>query len=101
MDKIKNKKEVLYKTSDEYIKWKDIKDFQFEDDDILNIGWEEPYYSENNSHDGYFYVIITRMIEETVEEYAKRIKEKKEISERLRELRLKQYLKLKKEFETE
>jgi hypothetical protein len=73
MSKIKIKKEVLDIQSDEYITWKDIKDFQFEDDDIVSIGWEEPYYSENNSWDGFHYCRVERMVEETDEEYEDRM----------------------------
>jgi hypothetical protein len=99
MDKIKIKKEVLDIQSDEYITWKDIKDFQFEDDDIVYIGWEEPYYSENNSWDGFHYCRVERMVEETDEEYEDRMGRKKSTDALLKKNRYEQYLKLKKEFE--
>ena len=101
MSKIKIKKEVLDIQSDEYITWKDIKDFQFEDDDIVSIGWEEPYYSENNSWDGYCYCRVERMVEETDEEYEDRMERKRATDALLKKNRYEQYLKLKKEFEIE
>jgi hypothetical protein len=101
MDKIKIKKEVLDIQSDEYITWKDIKDFQFEDDDIVSIGWEEPYYSENNSWDGFHYCRVERMVEETNEEYEDRMERKRNSESMLKKNRYEQYLKLKKEFEGE
>jgi hypothetical protein len=100
MGKIKKEKELLYLTKDNNpISWKDIKDFQFEDDDVINIGWEEPYYSENNSYDGHFYVSISRMVEETDDEYNQRIAENIKFEEEMRRKRHEQYIKLKKEFE--
>ena len=99
MSKIKIKKEVLDIQSDEYITWKDIKDFQFEDDDIVSIGWEEPYYSENNSWDGFYYCRVERMVEETDEEYEDRMERKRNSESMLKKNRYEQYLKLKKEFE--
>jgi hypothetical protein len=40
MSKIKNKKDMLDIQIDKPITWKDIKDFQLEDDDEISIGWE-------------------------------------------------------------
>ena len=101
MSKIKIKKEVLDIRSDKQIIWKKIKDFQFEDDDIVSIGWEEPYYSENNSYDGFYYCTVIRMVEETDEEYENRMEIKRNTDSILKKNRYEQYLKLKKEFETE
>jgi hypothetical protein len=99
MSKIKIKKEVLDIRCDKQITWKEIKDFQFEDDDIVSIGWEEPYYSENNSWDGFYYCRVERMVEETDEEYEDRMERKKSTDALLKKNRYEQYLKLKKEFE--
>lgn len=101
MSRIKINKELFNKCSDNPITWKDIKDFQFEDDDIITIGWEEPYYSENNSYDGHYYCYINRYVEETEEEYSQRIENNKIFLEELRKKRYESYLKLKKEFENE
>ena len=99
MSKIKIKKEVLDIRCDKQITWKEIKDFQFEDDDIVSIGWEEPYYSENNSWDGFYYCRVERMVEETDEEYENRMERKRSSESILKKNRYEQYLKLKKEFE--
>jgi hypothetical protein len=99
MSKIKIKKEVLDIRCDKQITWKEIKDFQFEDDDIVSIGWEEPYYSENNSWDGFYYCRVERMVEETDEEYEDRMERKRSTDAMLKKNRYEQYLKLKKEFE--
>ena len=101
MNKIKNPKDVLYLTDRKPTTWKDIKDFQFEDDDIIKIGWEEPFYTENNSNDGYYYAIVTRMVEETDDEYHKRMANNAKINEDMKKKRYETYLNLKKEFETQ
>lgn len=80
-------------------KWVDIKHIKFEDNDEISIGWEEEYYSENESHDGYYYVRVTRMVIETDEEYQKRLDSEDLANERRRKLRYENYLNLKKEFE--
>lgn len=101
MNKIKIKKDVLYIQIDNPITWKDIKDFQFEDDDIISIGYEEGYYSPNNSWDGFYYCRVERMVEETDEEYEDRMERKRNSESMLKKNRYEQYLKLKKEFEGE
>lgn len=99
MSKIKIKKDVLYIQLDNPITWKDIKDFHFEDGDIISIGHEEPYYSENNSWDGFYYCRVERMVEETDEEYEDRLERKRSSESILKKNRYEQYLRLKKEFE--
>lgn len=99
MSKIKIKKDVLYIQLDNPITWKDIKDFHFEDGDIISIGHEEPYYSENNSWDEFYYCRVIRMVEETDEEYEDRMERKRSSESILKKNRYEQYLKLKKEFE--
>lgn len=99
MEKKKIKKEIFWKQSNECFKWKDIKHIQFEDEDEIVSTYVEPYYSENESHDGYFMAEVSRMVEETDEEYEKRINREKKQHEELKERRYQTYLKLKKEFE--
>ena len=99
MNKIKIKKEVFHIESDTPITWKDIKNFQLEDDDIIDIGSEEPYYSENNSWSSFYYCRVERLVEETDEEYEDRMERKKSTDAMLKKNRYEQYLKLKKEFE--
>jgi hypothetical protein len=65
----------------------------------VSIGWEEPYYSENNSWDGFHYCRVERMVEETDEEFEDRMERKKSTDALLKKNRYEQYLKLKKEFE--
>lgn len=100
-NKIKIEKEIFWKQKGEPFKWKDIKNLQLEDDDILNFSYEEPYYSENNSHDGYHLGVIIRMVEETDEQFKNRMDQIEKGRERLREMRYENYLKLKEEFEGE
>lgn len=101
MSKIKIRKYIKDIQIDNPITWKDIKDFQFEDDDIIGIGYEEGYYSENNSWDGFYYCRVERMVEETDEEYEDRMERKRSSDSLLKKNRYEQYLKLKKEFEGE
>lgn len=101
MTKIKKWKTIFHKQMDDFPTWKDIKHIDFEDDDRLRISYEEPYYSENNSHDGYFYIEVEREFEETDEEYEKRMKRVAEDRESLRKQRYKNYLRLKEEFEND
>ena len=102
MSKTKIKKDVFFLEKDTPITWKEIKDFQFEDDDIININSEEPYYSDKiNSWDMFFYCCVERMVEETDKEYVDRMERKRATDALLKKNRYEQYLKLKKEFETE
>jgi hypothetical protein len=99
MNKIKIRKYIKDIQIDNPITWKDIKDFQFEDDDIISIGYEEAFYSKNNSWDGFYYCRVERMVEETDEEYEDRMERKRNSESMLKKNRYEQYLKLKKEFE--
>jgi hypothetical protein len=102
MSKTKIKKDVFFLEKDTPITWKEIKTFQFEDDDIININSEEPYYSDKiNSWDMFFYCCVERMVEETDEEYEDRMERKRATDALLKKNRYEQYLKLKKEFEIE
>ena len=97
--KIWKDKEVYHKQFNGPVKWKDIKDFGFEDDDIMNVGYDEGYYSENNSWDPHYYVTIIRKVIETDAEFERRIQRQKEDKERYHKQRYENYLKLKAEFE--
>jgi hypothetical protein len=57
-------------SDDEQIKWKDIKHFNFEDDDIIDINYSSDMCS----------FLVMRKIEETKEEYKFRLKKEKEYS---------------------
>lgn len=69
------------------------------EEDFITSTWIEPYYSENNSHDGFFVIEITREREETDQELQDRKLKIEEIKENSRKNRYQQYLKLKAEFE--
>lgn len=99
--KIKVKKQIFWKQKDEPFRWKDIKNLNLEDDDILNFCWEEGYYSENNSYDSHFHGEIIREVEETDEQFNKRMKDLERDAKWAKERRYESYLKLKAEFETE
>jgi hypothetical protein len=99
MEKIKVKKIVLDKRKDNPFTWKDIKDFKFEDDDLIRIEYVESYYSENESYDAHYNAEVIRMVEETDEQFKQRI-EDKELNEKFyKKRRYESYLKLKEEFE--
>ena len=99
MGKIKKQKQVLSKEYDRPITWGDFKDKLFEDDDVFTIQYIEPFYSDNNSYDGGFGIEVIRMVEETDEEYNKRISDEERYKLELKERRYQNYLKLKKEFD--
>jgi hypothetical protein len=99
MNKIKVEKSVFYKTQDNYIKWKNIKHIEFEDDDIIKAEFVEPYHSENNSHDGYFVCEIIRLVEETDAQFKKRKEKYEKMISESKKKRYESYLKLKEEFE--
>ena len=52
-NKIRIEKEIFRFHSDNPIKWKEIKHVELQDDDVLGIGFEEAFYSEDNSYDGF------------------------------------------------
>jgi hypothetical protein len=99
MTKIKKWKEIFFHQMDEYPTWKDIKDIQFEDDDRIRISYEESYYSENNSHDGGWVIYVKREIEETDDEYKRRMERIKSDEEYRKKRNYETFLKLKKQFE--
>lgn len=100
MSKIYKEKEILFIQSDKPIPFKEYKGV-LEDDDIVNSGYDEGHYSENNSWDPFYYVRATRQVLETDEEYEKRIEENRKFKEELKQRRYERYLELKKEFENE
>lgn len=98
--------EIIDESQDEIFLWKDIKTILeknkvvLEDDDIVDIGYVEGHYSENNSWDAYYSFKVIRNRLETDEEYNKRIEENRKFTEERKQERYKNYLKLKQEFET-
>lgn len=93
--------EIFDVTKDTPFTWKDLKHIQFQDDDTINVRYEEGFYSENNSWDGGFVATVTRYRPETPEEQAERIEVTRKTKERLKRQRYERYLELKKEFEND
>lgn len=83
------------------ITWKQLKHFEFQDEDLVNVSYNEGYYSENNSYDPYYSAVVIRTRMETDEEMEKRIKDSERDAKWAKERRYESYLKLKKEFENE
>lgn len=82
------------------ILWKHIKDFKFEDDDRIVVGYVEPWENgSSNSGGDHYEAEVHREVLETDEEFDKRIRETERNQKWAKERRYESYLKLKKEFE--
>jgi len=101
MTKIKKWKTLFYTSMNEYPTWKDIKDIQFEDDDRIRISYEDPCQTESNYEDDGWHIEVEREMEETDEEYERRMIRIKSDEEWRKKQRYENYLRLKKEFENE
>lgn len=95
-NKILKEKQIFIGNNDRLLQWKDIKDLQLEDDDIIHSGWVD---DEGFDYHGYYHVDVIRMVEETDEEFEKRIERNKRYAEEMKQKRYENYLKLKEEFE--
>jgi hypothetical protein len=89
------------KKKDSPIIWQDIKHIEFQDLDKIQIGFDEGYYSENNSWGPHYFVNIERWRDETEEEAKIRKNEQERDKKWARERRYETYLKLRKEFESD
>jgi hypothetical protein len=94
-NKIKRETEIFCLNKRRLIKWSDIKHLQLEDDDVIRSSWEE----DDDGGYGDYVGIITRMVEETDEQFKKRLSTNEQNKERMEKHRYETYLKLKKEFE--
>lgn len=94
-NKIKREHQLYWHGKDRLIKWSDIKHLKLEDDDLIRSGWEE------DDNGGGYFGEITRMVEETDEQFRKRQADIERDAKWAKERRLETYLKLKKEFENE
>jgi hypothetical protein len=92
-NKIKKETHIYWHQFNTQLKWGDIKHLQLEDDDLIYSSWEE---DENEGNWGGY---ITRMVEETDEQFQKRMKDIERQDKWAKEERLKSYLRLKAEFE--
>jgi hypothetical protein len=90
-NKIKKEKQIYWHSIQRLIKWSDIKHLTLEDDDTIRSYWDD--------EDMGFYGEIIRMVEETDEQYQKRLSDIEQDKERMKKFRYESYLKLKKEFE--
>ena len=102
MEKKLVNKTVLNLYSREPITWKFIKDFKFEDNDIIRIGYVEPWENgSSNSGGDHYEVDIIRQRLETDEEFNNRVHDVERDKKWAKEQRYENYLKQKKEFEDE
>ena len=96
--KIKREKQIFNHIENRLIEWRDIKHLELEDGDVISSCWVD---DENYEYNGYWHGEITRMVEETDEQFQKRIASNELNSKWAKEKRYESYLKLKKEFENE
>ena len=89
--------DINYKTP---FRFNDIKDI-VQENDIIESGWSEGFYTENNSVDGHYFMSVKRRRIETDDEYAKRKLEWTKLREESKKKRHETYLKLRDEFEKE
>jgi len=104
MEKILKEKRIFSDIQINQIKWKDIKHIEFEDDDIIVCCYVEPFITSNEQCPEHYAIHITRMVEETDDEYVARMNDLKEYKfflETAKKLRYNTYLKLKDEFKNE
>jgi hypothetical protein len=95
LNKIKRETQLFWLGENRLIKWSDIKHLQLEDDDVIRSSWEE----DDDDGRGLYVGEITRMVEETDEQYQKRLSNNELHNKWEKERRYESYLKLKKEFE--
>lgn len=95
-NKIKRETQIYWHQKNSPLKWKDIKHLQLEDDDKIRAGWEE---DDSAEYGGYWHGEITRMVEETDEQYQRRQSEIARDAKWAKERRYESYLRLKAEFE--
>lgn len=93
MERKKVSKVLFKKESLRDVKWIDIKNFEFQDNDIIDIEYDEDRFV--------FVIKISRLVDETDEELERRIKQQQASKEHLKKIRYQNFLELKKEFEPE
>lgn len=90
--KVKLERSIFYKSSENPLKWSDIKHLDLQDDDVIISQYE---YAE----DSHFYIEVIRHELETDEEFSSRMKRIERDEEFQKRRRPETYLKLKEEFE--
>lgn len=102
MKKIIKKNIIWHHQSNEY-KWKDIKNIlnqqkvELQDEDWVVIEYVD---REDREESSYWMFLVERFVEESDEEYNERLRREKRSDEESKKRRYENYLKLKKEFET-
>lgn len=96
--KIKVETQIYWHQKNSQLRWGDIKHLELEDDDLITSCWED---DENAEYNGYWHAQITRIVEETDEQFQKRLIRLQEDRARLKQMRYQNYLRLKAEFENE
>jgi len=105
--KINKQRTIISDSQDKPYVWGDIvkllevKNILLLNDDLIDISYVEPFYSENLSWDAHYKFEVTRLELETDEEYKKRLEREENNKIASRNMRYDNYLKLKKEFENE
>jgi hypothetical protein len=94
--KIDVEKQIYLHRKGYRMKWKDIKHLELEDEDVIRSEWVE---DENFECHGYWHGSVTRVVEETDEQYEKRVRKHEIFMGESKKRRYENYLKLKKEFE--
>ena len=74
-------------------------DVELQDNDILEIGYNEGFHEEDNSQDAHYFVEVTRFRDKTEKELEQERRYIEESKERNRKSRYETYLKYKEEFE--
>jgi len=95
-NKIKVEKQIYWGSNNGPMTWEHIKHLQLEDNDVIRSEWVE---DDDFDYNGYWYNEITRMVEETDNQFATRQWGIERNNIWLKEQRFKSYLKLKEEFE--
>jgi hypothetical protein len=98
-NKIKVKKTVNWVCQNKPFTWKDIKNFEFEDDDEIAIWYDDGDDRDEHYQEGDYILDVHRVREETDEEFQKRMLNNKQFEESMKVSRYKTYLRLKEEFE--
>lgn len=96
-NKIKREKQIYFHQKNAQLRWGDIKHLKLEDDDLIISKWDVSYDEE--SYNSHWYCEITRMVEETDEQFEKRQHSIQLEAKWAKERRYESYLRLKKEFE--
>jgi hypothetical protein len=94
--KIELEKQIYWGNNSKQMTWADIKHLELQDNDVIHSGWVD---DDNFDYHGYWHNEITRMVEETDQQFEKRIARIKQDDIWAKERRRESYLRLKEEFE--